>query len=167
MKIIYKRTKYTLPFKDAVFIIRQIICLFIRRCLRATKRILIHLKKSFPILVFVVLFEILIIPIGIYIKKYSSWIDGIWDLRLFFLTTILITIVGGIINKENSRHLKLIKQRSAYENFKYESDRYITSLVLICDLNISHDIFNKESRSLGQKSHYQICADCFRPFYGF
>lgn len=82
------------------------------------------LKRSFhssmPIVISIVcsfLFLLIIIPIGLNYGKYSSVIDGIWDMKSFYLTSIIITSITSITSSEKKHHEMLIKQRSIYTDF--------------------------------------------------
>ena len=127
-------------------LIWQSVLLVIRRILRFFKRIMMYLKTYIPILICIVLFEFAIIPIGINLKKYGSWMDGFWDLRLFMLTSILISTVVGIFSGETKRHKELIEQYSTYESFKFASEKFIFSLGCIADFMIEIDLFLSEEK---------------------
>ena len=127
-------------------LIWQSVLLVIRRILRFFKRIMMYLKTYIPILICIVLFEFAIIPIGINLKKYDSWMDGFWDLRLFMLTSILISTVVGIFSGETKRHKELIEQYSTYESFKFASEKFIISLGCIADFKIEIDLFLSEEK---------------------
>ncbi len=105
-----------------------------------------YLKTYIPILICIVLFEFAIIPIGINLKKYGLWMDGFWDLRLFMLTSILISTVVGIFSGETKRHKELIEQYSTYESFKFASEKFIISLGCIADFKIEIDLFLSEEK---------------------
>ena len=105
-----------------------------------------YLKTYIPILICIVLFEFAIIPIGINLKKYDSWMDGFWDLRLFMLTSILISMVVGIFSSETKRHKELLEQYSTYESFKFASEKFIFSLGCIADFMIEIDLFLSEEK---------------------
>ena len=127
-------------------LIWQSVLLVIRRILRFFKRIIMYLKTYIPILICIVLFEFAIIPIGINLKKYDSWMDGFWDLRLFMLTSILISMVVGIFSSETKRHKELLEQYSTYESFKFASEKFIFSLGCIADFKIEIDLFLSEEK---------------------
>lgn len=127
-------------------LIWQSVLLVIRRILRFFKRIIMYLKTYIPILICIVLFEFAIIPIGINLKKYDSWMDGFWDLRLFMLTSILISMVVGIFSSETKRHKELLEQYSTYESFKFASEKFIFSLGCIADFMIEIDLFLSEEK---------------------
>ncbi len=105
-----------------------------------------YLKTYILILICIVLFEFAIIPIGINLKKYGSWMDGFWDLRLFMLTSILISTVVGIFSGETKRHKELLEQYSTYESFKFASEKFIISLGCIADFKIEIDLFLSEEK---------------------
>lgn len=117
-----------------------------RRLLRLCKRIIIYLKKYIPIIICVIAFEMIVIPFGIGLEKYDSWIDGFWDLRNFMLTSIIISVVVGILSAETKRHKELVKQYRVYESFKYASENFINSLCRIADVEIERDIFMSENK---------------------
>ena len=122
-------------------LIWQSVLLVIRRILRFFKRIIMYLKTYIPILICIVLFEF-----AINLKKYDSWMDGFWDLRLFMLTSILISMVVGIFSSETKRHKELLEQYSTYESFKFASEKFIFSLGCIADFMIEIDLFLSEEK---------------------
>lgn len=122
----------------------QAMRLLIIRFLRLSKRILVYLKRYIPIFFCIILFEAIIIPIGIHLGKYKSWIDGIWDLRSFFFTAILISVVSGILQEETKRHKELKKQFQAYKLFMFESEQFIDRLCLLLGVELTYDAFMKK-----------------------
>ena len=98
--------------------------LMLKRILRFGKRIIWYMKDIIPIIMCGIIFELIVIPIGLFLNKYKSWIDGIWDLRTFLLTSVLIAIVLKIYSSESERHKSLTKQYEVYESFKYASQRF-------------------------------------------
>lgn len=127
--------------------------LFVRFC-RFCKRILIYLKRYIPIFFCIILFEAIIIPVGIHLGKYTSWIDGIWDLRSFFFTAILISIVGGILQEENKRHKGLVKQFDTYKSFMLESEKFCGRLCYLLGVKHNQEIFMNES----QHDDFRCCV---------
>lgn len=97
----------------------------LKRILRFGKRIIWYMKDIIPIIMCGIIFELIVIPIGLFLNKYKSWIDGIWDLRTFLLTSVLIAIVLKIYSSESERHKSLTKQYEVYESFKYASQRFV------------------------------------------
>ena len=102
------------------------------------------MKKYIPIILCVTLFEVIIIPIGIQLEKYESWIDGFWDLRNFMLTSLMIATVIGIIDSESKRHKVLLKQYETYERFKYNSEQFVCSLCEVANFQSDMNIFLSE-----------------------
>lgn len=86
----------------------------LKRILRFGKRIIWYMKDIIPIIMCGIIFELIVIPIGLFLNKYKSWIDGIWDLRTFLLTSVLIAIVLKIYSSESERHKSLTKQYEIY-----------------------------------------------------
>lgn len=123
----------------------QALMLLIIRFLRFSKRILVYLKRYIPIFFCIILFESIIIPIGLHLGKYDTWLDGIWDLRSFFFTAILISVVSGILQEETKRHKELKKQFQAYKLFMFESEQFIDRLCLLLGVESAYDTFMKES----------------------
>lgn len=132
------------PFGAWIKLTYYSMLLLIRRFLRMCKRIVMYLNRYLPIIVCVIIFELVIIPLGIDLGKYNSWIDGFWDLRNFMLTSIVISIVVGILNIETKRHKELRKQYSVYESFKYDSTNFIVSLCKVADVFFAWDVFQTE-----------------------
>ena len=135
-----------ISFEVWMQLIWQRVLLVIRRIFRLCKRIMVHLKTYIPILICIVFFELAVIPIGISLKKYNSWIDGFWDLRLFMLTSILISMVVGVFSSEMKRHKELLDQYSTYESFKFASQNFILSLGCIADFKVEIDLFLSEEK---------------------
>lgn len=129
------------PFKNCIELIIQKLQLRVRRTLRFGKRLVVYLKKYIPIILCVTLFEVIIIPIGIQLEKYESWIDGFWDLRNFMLTSLMIATVIGIIDSESKRHKVLLKQYETYERFKYNSEQFVCSLCEVANFQSDMNIF--------------------------
>ena len=100
------------------------------------KKISCLFEKIYPIILCVTLFEVIIIPIGIQLEKYESWIDGFWDLRNFMLTSLMIATVIGIIDSESKRHKVLLKQYETYERFKYNSEQFVCSLCEVANFQV-------------------------------
>ena len=132
------------PFKNCIELIIQKFQLRVRRTLRFGKRLVVYLKKYIPIILCVTLFEVIIIPIGIQLEKYESWIDGFWDLRNFMLTSLMIATVIGIIDSESKRHKVLLKQYETYERFKYNSEQFVCSLCEVANFQSDMNIFLSE-----------------------
>ncbi len=114
------------------------------RILRFGKRMAIYAKKYIPIFCCIVAFELIIIPFGMHLEKYQSWIDGVWDLRMFFFTSILISFVGGILHEEHNRHNNLVKQFAAYKSFMFESECFLHRLCWLTESEYDKDIFLNE-----------------------
>lgn len=132
------------PFKNCIELIIQKLQLRVRRTLRFGKRLVVYLKKYIPIILCVTLFEGIIIPIGIQLEKYESWIDGFWDLRNFMLTSLMIATVIGIIDSESKRHKVLLKQYETYERFKSKSEQFVCSLCEVANFQSDMNIFLSE-----------------------
>lgn len=142
----YMHFKYQLhdcyvPFSTYVQLDIQGFFLRIRRFLRFCKRIVMYLKKYIPIIICVAIFEAIVIPIGIHLEKYQSWVDGFWDLRNFMLTSIMIAIIVGISSSENKRHKELLRQYEVYENFKYASEQFVSGLCGVANIQTNQNIF--------------------------
>lgn len=133
------------PFKTWMQLNYYKMLLRIKRTLRFGKRLLLHLRKYIPILTCVILFECLIVPLGIKLNKYESWIDGLWDLRVFMLTSIIISVFTRILNEELKRQKELKKQYEVYESFKYDSEKFIELLCDIIGMNVEENVFQTES----------------------
>ena len=129
------------------------ILLRIKRLLRMCKRISTYLMRYLIIGISVIVFESVIIPLGIYLKKYEVWTDGIWDLRNFVLTSIIISIVVSVSSIEIKRSKELRKQYIAYESFKYESTSFVVALCKIENVIFNLDIFQNEKNF---EKFYQI-----------
>lgn len=120
--------------------------LLLIRFLRLCKRFFAYLKHYIPIFFCIILFEIIIIPIGIELGKYTLWIDGIWDLRNFFFTAILISVVSGILQEEHKRNKELKKQFESYKLFMFESNQFINQLCLLLGVEPNNARFQNEDQ---------------------
>ncbi len=105
--------------------------LVIRRILRNCKRLIIEITKYWYIVIAVMGISIIIILLGLYFNVYTSWRRGLWDLRTFLMSSIVIVIFNNVIKSEADRHKKLIVQHSKYTNFIYEETKFINSLLSI------------------------------------
>ena len=150
MKFKFQLHKGTASFFTWITLCFQATMLLIIRFLRFCKRIFVYLKRYIPIFFCIILFESIIIPIGIHLGKYETWVDGIWDLRSFFFTAILISVVSGILQEETKRHKELKKQFQAYKLFVFESEQFIDRLCLL--LGIEYD----GSRFLYEKQYREF-----------
>lgn len=104
-------------FNEGLIIQSEFIKLKIIRLLRFLKR---AFHNSTPIIISIFcsfLFLIVIIPIGLKYGKYTSIIDGIWDMKSFYLTSIIITGITSITGAEKNNHEKLLNQRYIYTEF--------------------------------------------------
>lgn len=114
------------------------------RFLRFCKRILVYLKRYVLVVFCIALFEAVVIPVGIQLGKYDSWVDGIWDLRNFFFTAILISVVSGVFLEERKRNKELRKQFEAYKLFMLESEQFVDRLCLLLGVEHQNNYFLKE-----------------------
>lgn len=146
MKFKFQLHEGTVSFFTWIKLYCCVVRLLAIRFLRFCKRILTYLKKYIVILVCVALFEIILIPLGISMGKYTSWTDGVWDLRVFFLTSIIISVVGGILHEENIRHKELIKQFNIYKNFMFESESFISSICSLLNIECNENVFMNEQQ---------------------
>lgn len=136
----------SVPINVWIQLVSYSFLLIIKRGLRFLKRVAIYLKNYIPILMCVIMFEIIIVPIGIGLKEYDSWFDGIWDLREFMLTSFIIAIVVGIFSSETKRHKELENLYWTYQSFKFASERFICSLSRIADFRVEDHIFLTEEK---------------------
>ena len=132
------------PFKAWIRLNYYKYVLRAKRILRFCKRCSLYVYKYIPILLCVILFEILIIPVGLKLNKYDSWIDGIWDLRVFMLTSLIISIFTGILNSEIDRNRTLKKQYETYQILKCNSENFICTLCSIAGILVDDAIFMSE-----------------------
>lgn len=146
MKFKFQLHKGTASFFTWITLCFQATMLLIIRFLRFCKRIFVYLKRYIPIFFCIILFESIIIPIGIHLGKYETWVDGIWDLRSFFFTAILISVVSGILQDERKRSKELRKQFEAYKLFMFESEQFIDRLCLLLGLEFNNARFQKEDQ---------------------
>ncbi len=137
----YKKSWYKINLRDGIFIWKQTAWLLIRRLLRFGKRIRNRSLNIVIVLICAILFSTLIIPIGINIEKYETWYDGLWDLRTFFLTSILIVFVNTNVAEERRRNEGLHKLFSTYSSFMFDSEYYIRDLLETVGLSYRDKIF--------------------------
>lgn len=144
MKFNYKNHIYIINLKKIVFI-EMIECrLLTKRFLRACKRVINYSKNYFINFIAVILFEIMIIRLGLELGKYDSFIDGIWDMSTLLITSILVPFIICVWNSETDRHLELKKQFNVYQNFKSKSEDFIISLCNVINYEIGSNIFLSE-----------------------
>ena len=77
----------------------------------------------------------------------SSWIDGMWDLRVFILTSLIISIFTGILNSKIDRNRTLKKQYETYQILKCNSENFICTLCSIAGILVDDAIFMSEAVS--------------------
>lgn len=146
MKFSFQLHKGDVSFFSWIALCFQAMLLLIIRSLRFCKRIIKYLKRYIPIFFCICLFEVIIIPIGIHLDKYTSWIDGIWDLRNFFFTAILISVVSSILQEERKRNKELKKQFQAYKQFMFESEQFLDRLCLLLGFDYNENQFMNEEQ---------------------
>lgn len=131
LKIIvpYKKSLYKINIVDGIFIFHQIIWLLVRRGLRLLKRVFSRSLNIVVVVICGILFSLLVIPLGISIDKYNTWYDGLWDLRTFILTSVLIVFVNNNISEEKGRNEALQKQYFTYHSFMFDTEKYIEDLL--------------------------------------
>lgn len=141
MHIKYQLKEYYIPFDRYIKFNILKYHLKLKRFLRLAKRLVLYTKHIIPIIVCVIIFEAVVIPTGLSLGVYKSWKCGIWDLRTFFLTSVLITLVLKVYTLECERHKSLLNQYSVYNTFKFESEVFIQSLCKIVNFEWNFDMF--------------------------
>ena len=136
--VIYKKSIYKINISDGIFIIRQTLWLLRRRVLRFIKRVLLRSTNIIIVLLCAVLFSLLIVPIGLHLEKYNNWYETFWDLRIFFLTSVLIVFVTTNMNEEKKRREGLGNQYFTYSSFMSVSESYIKDLLTL--INMAYQI---------------------------
>lgn len=154
MKFKFQLHEGKVPFFTWLTLCFRAMMLLVIRFLRLSMRILIYLKRYIPIFFCIIIFESIIIPIGIHLGKYKTWVDGIWDLRSFFFTAILISVVSGILQEEIKRHKNLTKQFQAYKQFMLESEQFVDSLCILLEIGYRGSLFLDEE----QYREFRLCA---------
>ena len=137
INIIYKRATYVINIKEGIHIVLNEMWLINRRFLRLGKRLLNYSKFIFLILFCLVIFTLGVIPLGLIFHKYTNWYDGIWDLRMFFLTSIVVVYVTTVINNEKKRKNILINQFNIYLELKFIAEGYLG--VLCKNIGFTYD----------------------------
>ncbi|SFD02125.1 hypothetical protein SAMN05443252_1144 [Bacillus sp. OV322] len=141
----YKQSIYKVKIPEAIYIYRQLSWLFSRRALRSIKRIVIRFKDITIVVICAFLFSSVIIPTGIALKKYTFWYEALWDMRTFFLTSILIVFVNTNISEERRRKEGLQKQFNYYLSYMFDAEQYLTKLVSLVGISsYDHKIFLTE-----------------------
>lgn len=148
VKIRQDKSVYSINIHDGVTIWRHQIWLKSRRILRLLKRIITYMRRLSVVFIIALIFIVVIIPAGIKLEKYDSWVNGFWDMRFFLLTSIFITLFSTIYASESKRHEILIRQNNMYNDFLYECDLFIASLCEIVGFEYSDSIFITEKHSL-------------------
>lgn len=146
MKFKFQLHEGKVSFLNWIVLCFYAVSILIVRFLRLAKRVIVYLRRYIPILFCIILFESIIIPVGIHLEKYTSWIDGVWDLRNFFFTSVLISFVGGILKEEYKRHKVLVKQFDVYQAFMFESEQFIDKLCLLMNVDYNETIFLNENQ---------------------
>lgn len=143
MKIKCYESIYKTDIKTGLFIVGQTFWLKKQRLLRCGKRIFRYVMQQWIVLLCAIFFTLLTVPIGIEIGKYLTWIDGVWDLKLFYLTSIFIVSLTSIINSEKARHETLVSQYNTYSSLIFESENFIHNFCKITDYaeNENNNIF--------------------------
>lgn len=137
----YKGCTYSVNFKDGMFIFKQQFFLGLRRLLRFIKRVVLRSTNLGIVLLCAILFGAVIIPVGITIEKYNYWYEGLWDMRTFLLTSVLIVFVNTNLIEEKNRRDALHNQYYTYMTFMHESERYINELLSVINLPFTSCIF--------------------------
>lgn len=140
-RVIYKRTRYNLDIKDFIYILVQLTGLFLIRFVRFIKRLIKYLEQLKIAFFSIIIFAIIIIPLGLQLNKYQKWYDGLWDLRMFFLTSIFIVIMTNVINSEKKRKILLVKQLDLYKELSFQSHMYLHNLYSQLGFIYNNDIF--------------------------
>lgn len=132
------------------------------------KRITILKKsvfKSLNVVVVIIcgiMFSSLIIPLGLSIDKYKTWYDGLWDLRTFILTSILIVFVNTNISEEKARNEALQKQYFTYHSFMFDTEKYIEDLLdaVGCSCHVSSIFLTENKLELFQRELAELpCSE--------
>lgn len=113
-----------------------------KRILRFLKRCFLNSKIYVLVAIIIVSFEVALIPLGINWGKYLTYMDGVWDMRFIFLTSIILPITVGIISSENKHHNNLVMQHEVYKNFLYASTYFIKSISELINVPVDTDIFD-------------------------
>lgn len=131
LKIIvrYEKVFYRINIVDGIAILWQLVFLLVIRGSRLLKRVLLRSLNIIAVIICGILFGVLIIPLGISMEKYNTWCDGVWDLRTFILTSILIVFVNDNFSEERSRNQVLQKQYITYQFFMFDTEAYIKDLL--------------------------------------
>ncbi len=144
MKVRYNRCWYEINTKDAFWILGQELWLANRRLLRGFKRIFIYSKQLWIVVFSAIVFSAAILILGFSLEKYDTLYDGLWDIKLFFFSSIFIVLFGNIVSSETRRRQLLKIQHLKYISFLFESDQYIISLCRIGGFEYESDIFLTE-----------------------
>lgn len=150
MKIKYKNSWYNINAEDARWINKQKRYLFIRRILRGGKRVFLYSKQTWLVVLSAIIFSTLILIIGYYSKQYNSIVEGVWDIKTFFFSSIFVVLFGTVVSAENRRNQRLKIQYLKYIDFLFASDQFIGELCKIGGFNYEHAIFLTEEHL----SHY-------------
>jgi hypothetical protein len=145
MKVRYRRCWYKINAKDAFWILGQELWLVNRRILRGSKRLLIYSRQLWGAILSAIIFSIAILVLGFSLEKYDTLHDGLWDIKLFFFSSIFIVLFGSIISSETRRRQLLKTQHLKYIDFLFESDQYIISLCKIGGFEYKSEIFLTEA----------------------
>lgn len=145
MKIVYKDSLYRIDFFSYIKIYILKFTLILKRIKRLLKRLISYNIQSIIISIIIIIISIIFIVIGLKLKEYKSLLEGIWDFRSIWLTSIIITLTVNTINKEKDRHNDLLEQYTYYIDLNYISEEYIKSILDIISINYNNDIFSNDN----------------------
>ena len=144
MKTVYKDSLYRVGFFTFFKIQIYKLILLLKRIKRFCKRILSYNLQLLIISLILSFLSVIFIVLGLKLQRYSSWLEGLWDFKDIFLTSIIITLIINTINKETTRHTNLLEQLSHYEDLFFISEKYIKSILEIISITYDNHIFTTD-----------------------
>ena len=144
MKTVYKDRLYRVGFFTFFKIQIYKLILLLKRIKRFCKRILSYNLQLLIISLILSFLSVIFIVLGLKLQRYSSWLEGLWDFKDIFLTSIIITLIINTINKETTRHANLLEQLSHYEDLFFISEKYIKSILEIISITYDNHIFTTD-----------------------
>ncbi len=147
------------------------------RFFRAMKRMFINICPIWKVLCIGILFAAITDVIGEIIGKYSSWRDSFWDMRAFFLTSVLLACVSFITAGEKKHIDRLKRQKQKYDDTFYYTNELVENIMVLFTIKIKycpfqteelHNLFRKDiDKEIRQRELKKFMGPCKAKQYGY
>lgn len=143
MKVSYKYrgVSFILPFDAWCKLMWITLRLHFQRLCRLIKRVCLSMKPLILVIIIAIFFSFLTGFIGVAIAKYTIWYETIWDLRLFYCTSIIISATSFAVSSQQKHHQKLKEQENEYFEFLYLSDHFMRDSLNLLGVNVTVNFF--------------------------